>query len=162
MPNLRSVALLALVAAGIAWLFREQLAPLVEQARRQLDALMRRRTADSDSAQWELAEVAAREAASSGADVDGTGADTAGEGDDLKVIEGIGPRIEEVLKAAGITTYAKLAETRPGRLETVMKEAGTRLANPETWPEQAALAAAGDWEGLRELQGELKGGRRVG
>ena len=152
MRKVRLVALLGLIGVA-AWALRDRLIPLV----RQLAGANRA----ADAAQWELAEAAAREAASSGSGGgDGTGASA--DGDDLKVIEGVGPRIEEVLKAAGITTYAKLAETRPGRLETVMKEAGTRLANPATWPEQAGRAAARDWEWLRQLQDELKGGRRIG
>jgi hypothetical protein len=36
-----------------------------------------------------------------------------------------------------------------------------RLADPTTWPEQAALAAQGEWEALAQLQDELKGGRRA-
>ncbi len=79
-------------------------------------------------------------------------------GDDLKVIEGIGPRIEEVLQAAGVTTYAGLAELRPGRLQTIMREAGKRMAKPDTWPEQARLAAAGEWQALKDLQDSLKRG----
>ncbi len=81
-----------------------------------------------------------------------------GDGDDLKVIEGIGPRIEEVLKAAGVTNYAALAELRPGRLQTIMREAGKRMAKPDTWPEQARLAADGEWQALKELQDSLKRG----
>ena len=36
-----------------------------------------------------------------------------------------------------------------------------RLADPATWPEQARYAAAGDWDGLKQFQATLKGGRRV-
>ena len=83
--------------------------------------------------------------------------------DDLKRIEGIGPKIAGVLQAAGIMTFAQLAEAEVGRLEQVLEEADPRLlrlANPATWPEQAALAAAGEWDALQALQNELKGGRR--
>ncbi len=80
------------------------------------------------------------------------------DGDDLKVIEGIGPRIEEVLKAAGVTNYSALAELRPNRLQTIMREAGKRMAKPDTWPEQARLAAEGEWQALKELQDSLKRG----
>jgi hypothetical protein len=34
-----------------------------------------------------------------------------------------------------------------------------RLANPTTWPDQAGLAAAGEWDRLKALQDGLKGGR---
>lgn len=84
--------------------------------------------------------------------------------DDLKVIEGIGPKIAEVLQAAGITTFAQLAATGVEQIEQILQQADPRLlqlADPATWPEQARLAAAGDWAGLRALQDELKAGRRV-
>lgn len=81
--------------------------------------------------------------------------------DDLKLIAGIGPKIDNVFQNAGIHSFAQLAETDTDRLEEILLESGIRLANPETWPEQAALAAKGDWDGLKELQEHLKGGRRV-
>lgn len=81
--------------------------------------------------------------------------------DDLKIVEGIGPKIEEILHAAGIKTFAQLATTEVSQLEQIVREdAGIRIAFPDTWPEQARLAAAGDWDALEKLQEELKGGRR--
>ncbi len=111
----------------------------------------------------ELREVASRKAATAaGPDGAEPGQKKADEvspsGDDLKVIEGIGPRIEEVLQAAGVRTYAGLAELRPGRLQTIMREAGKRMAKPDTWPEQARLAAAGEWVALKDLQDSVKRG----
>ncbi|NBD35574.1 MAG: hypothetical protein GVY30_06205 [Chloroflexi bacterium] len=84
------------------------------------------------------------------------------EPDELRKIEGVGPKIAEILNEHGILTFEQLAETRVGRLEEILEEAGPRfrMAVPETWPEQAALAAVGDWEGLRLFQDELVGGRR--
>jgi predicted flap endonuclease-1-like 5' DNA nuclease len=81
--------------------------------------------------------------------------------DDLKRIEGIGPKISSTLQAAGITTYAQLAATEVSRLEEIIRQAGIRIGFPGTWPEQASLAAAGQWAELKALQSELKGGRRV-
>lgn len=84
--------------------------------------------------------------------------------DDLTRIEGIGPKISSVLQEAGITTFAQLADTDPGSLEEILEAADPRLrrlANPATWPEQAALAAADEWEAHEALRGELKGGRRA-
>ncbi|GIK39810.1 MAG: 4Fe-4S ferredoxin [Chloroflexota bacterium] len=82
--------------------------------------------------------------------------------DDLKVIEGIGPKIAALLQAAGITNFAQLAETEVSRLEQLLVEANLRrLADPATWPEQARLAAAGDWEAFKALTEQLKGGRRA-
>jgi len=83
------------------------------------------------------------------------------EPDDLKRIEGIGPKFSEVLGQAGITTFAQLAGTGVERLKQIIQKAGLRLADPTTWPEQAKWAAAGDWDGLERLQSELKGGRRA-
>jgi predicted flap endonuclease-1-like 5' DNA nuclease len=85
----------------------------------------------------------------------------AGDRDDLTVIEGIGPVIAGVLQRAGITTHARLAETDSGRLEQILQAANIRIGDPASWPDQARLAAAGDWEGLKALQSQLKGGRRV-
>lgn len=81
--------------------------------------------------------------------------------DDLKVIEGIGPKIATLLQEAGILTFAQLAESEVDRLREILRGAGLAFADPTTWPEQARLAAAGDWEGLKALQQKLKGGRRV-
>jgi predicted flap endonuclease-1-like 5' DNA nuclease len=84
--------------------------------------------------------------------------------DDLTRIEGIGPKISGVLQEAGINTFAQLADTDPGSLEEILEAADPRLrrlANPATWPEQAALAAADEWDAHEALRGELKGGRRV-
>jgi NADH-quinone oxidoreductase subunit I len=81
--------------------------------------------------------------------------------DDLKVIEGIGPRIATMLQGAGITTFAQLAATEVSRLEQLLVEANLRrLADPATWPEQAKLAAAGNWDAFNALTQQLKGGRR--
>ena len=80
---------------------------------------------------------------------------------DLTKIEGIGPKIQELLRAAGIHTWARLAETDVATLRSVLDEAGPRyrVHDPATWPRQAALAAEGAWDDLEELQGRLKGGR---
>jgi predicted flap endonuclease-1-like 5' DNA nuclease len=82
--------------------------------------------------------------------------------DDLKRIEGIGPKISSILQEAGITTFAQLAATDVSRLGQIVEKAGlAALANPDTWPEQASLAAAGKWDELEVLQDQLKGGRRT-
>lgn len=79
---------------------------------------------------------------------------------DLKVVEGIGPKIEGLLKADGINTWADLAAADVARIQTILDNAGSRykLAQPRTWPQQAGLAAAGDWAALKALQDDLKGG----
>lgn len=80
--------------------------------------------------------------------------------EDFTPIEGIGPKINKVLHDAGITTFAQLAETEVSDLGQVLGEAGLRLAQADTWPEQARLAAEGKWDELRLLQDELDAGRR--
>lgn len=82
---------------------------------------------------------------------------------DLQVIEGIGPKIEELLHNAGIRTWDDLAESPVERIEQILEEAGGhfRMHTPDTWPAQARLAANGDWELLHEYQDQLKGGRET-
>ncbi len=82
------------------------------------------------------------------------------EADDLKKIEGIGPKIAEIFNAAGINTYAELAAASEDKLKEILADAGSRYAskNPSTWPQQAKLAAEGNWDELKELQDHLKGG----
>ena len=81
--------------------------------------------------------------------------------EDLKVIEGIGPKIEELLKTAGINNWEALAEAEAGLLQDILEAAGPtyRIHDPSTWPAQARLATNGEWGVLREYQAELHGGR---
>lgn len=83
------------------------------------------------------------------------------EADDLQKIEGIGPKIASILEAAEVNTFIKLAGSTADNLKTIISAAGIRAADPATWPEQAAMAAAGSWDALSTLQAQLKGGRRV-
>jgi ribosomal protein L30 len=88
--------------------------------------------------------------------------ETPAQADDLELIEGIGPKIAAVLQAAGIVTFADLAAADTGRLAEILEqEPNLRLADPSTWPEQAALAAAGKWDEFKALSEQLKGGRRA-
>jgi large subunit ribosomal protein L27 len=82
------------------------------------------------------------------------------EADDLKKIEGIGPKIAEIFNEAGINTFAELAAAPEEKLKEILTDAGSRYAskNPSTWPQQAKLAAEGKWDKLKELQDKLKGG----
>lgn len=83
------------------------------------------------------------------------------EPDDLTKIEGIGPKINATLQEAGIRTFLQLAASKPAVLKQILTDAGIRIGYPDTWPEQAALAAKADWTALEELQSSLQGGRRV-
>lgn len=79
---------------------------------------------------------------------------------DLKVIEGIGPKIETLLRDARIHTWDDLAETDLDRLDAILEAAGDdfTMHNPATWTAQARLAAGGHWELLKEYQEQLKSG----
>lgn len=83
------------------------------------------------------------------------------EKDDLTVIEGIGPKIQELLYQYDIRTYRQLADAEVTRLKEILAAAGPQLAmhDPGTWPSQANLAANDQWEQLKSIQGFLKGGR---
>lgn len=81
--------------------------------------------------------------------------------DDLKLIEGIGPKIDALLKDAGISTFAQLAATDVSRLREILGDGRFRIADPTTWPEQAGLAAAGKMDELKALQDRLSAGRKV-
>jgi large subunit ribosomal protein L21 len=77
--------------------------------------------------------------------------------DDLKKIEGIGPKIAETLADAGVKTYADLAKMESAKISEII--AGVRGSHvTDTWPKQAGLAAAGKWDELKELQDKLGGG----
>ena len=84
--------------------------------------------------------------------------------DSLRIVEGIGPKIETLLKSNGIPDLNALSEATEKRLREILFVAGSRyrMHDPTTWPQQAALAVAGKMEELKELQDRLKGGRDVG
>lgn len=83
--------------------------------------------------------------------------------DDLKKIEGVGPKIAELLINGGIPTFVALADAPVERLKEILAAAGSRytMHDPTTWPQQARLAADGKWEELDKLQDELDGGKVV-
>ena len=86
---------------------------------------------------------------------------TEAEPDDLTRIEGIGPKIQELLYAARIFTFLMLSRTSVEKLKEILEGGGERfqMHDPKTWPEQAQLAADGQWEKLDEWQDLLRGGR---
>lgn len=77
--------------------------------------------------------------------------------DDLKVIEGIGPNVEELCHGIGIRTWFDLSTTEVSLLRTMLVDAGSRFAalDPITWPEQARLLAEGRWDEFKALTDEL-------
>ncbi|MFZ2487875.1 MAG: helix-hairpin-helix domain-containing protein, partial [Anaerolineae bacterium] len=83
-----------------------------------------------------------------------------GDKDDLTLIEGIGRKIAGLMRGAGIHTFAQLAETSVEELQRILNRGGSNFnrADPQTWPEQARLAAEGRMDELKALQDTLKGG----
>ncbi len=80
---------------------------------------------------------------------------------DLKIIEGIGPKTEELLKENGITNWIELSRTDVEHLRAILRSKGSpfSILDPTTWPEQARLAANAEWERLKQYQDYLIGGR---
>ncbi|CAZ95415.1 50S ribosomal protein L21 [Zobellia galactanivorans] len=82
----------------------------------------------------------------------------AAKADDLKKIEGIGPKIAETLIAAGVSTFAELAKTDAAKISEIIADVrGNHVT--DTWPAQAKLAAEGKWDELKKWQDELDGGK---
>jgi predicted flap endonuclease-1-like 5' DNA nuclease len=81
--------------------------------------------------------------------------------DDLKIIEGIGPKIEQLLRKANIKTWISLSNTNTKEIQAILDKAGSRfaLADPSTWNKQAKFAAAGNWSSLKEFQKKIKSGK---
>lgn len=83
--------------------------------------------------------------------------------DDLKIVEGIGPKIETLLNEAGVVSWADLAQADVEQLSKVLADAGSRYAvhDPATWPKQASLCVAQQWDELQAYQDALDGGKEV-
>jgi predicted flap endonuclease-1-like 5' DNA nuclease len=79
---------------------------------------------------------------------------------DLKILEGVGPKIEELFKTSGIQSWKMLSETSVDRCNEILSKAGEGFAfhNPGTWPRQARLAYEGKWRDLKVWQDSLEGG----
>ncbi|MBE9464340.1 hypothetical protein ACFP1I_05880 [Dyadobacter subterraneus] len=82
--------------------------------------------------------------------------------DDFKIIEGIGPKIEELINKEGIYSYEQLSNTNPIRLSNILKNAGPRfqMHDPSSWPQQAKLANEKRWQELQILKDKLIAGRQ--
>ena len=80
--------------------------------------------------------------------------------DDLKKVEGIGPKAAEALVKAGVDTFDKLSKKSVEEIHAILMEASNTLAHldPQTWAQQARLAADGKWDELKKWQDELNGG----
>jgi predicted flap endonuclease-1-like 5' DNA nuclease len=83
--------------------------------------------------------------------------------DDLKIIEGIGPKIEELLNREGIHTIEQLADTSIIRIAAILKKAGPRfqIQNPTSWPKQALLAKEQKWDELEDFKKRIISGKEA-
>lgn len=72
--------------------------------------------------------------------------------DDLTQLWGVGTKAAAILNAAGIFIYDQLANTTPERLMVIVGESGLRARFLRTWPEQASLAVAGEWDKLAQYR----------
>lgn len=82
--------------------------------------------------------------------------------DHLEIIEGVGPKIADLLRAAGVGSFQHLAAMTPPEVQAILDKGGQsfKLARPDTWPEQADLAARNSWRALALLQKSLNAGNR--
>lgn len=80
---------------------------------------------------------------------------------DLKIVEGIGPKIEALFNAAGITTWHDLSNASTEKLQAILDAGGENYAmhNPSTWAKQALMAYEGKWQELKDWQAGLRGGK---
>ncbi|MGN7810954.1 hypothetical protein [Flavobacterium sp. 22076] len=81
--------------------------------------------------------------------------------DDLKIVEGIGPKIEALLNESGIKTWYDLSQSSTEKLQSILNAGGENYAihNPSTWARQALLAFEGKWQELKDWQESLLGGK---
>lgn len=81
--------------------------------------------------------------------------------DDLKVIEGIGPKIEQLFQSNNIYTFDDVVDAGSEKLADILNKAGNRYSMHDTitWPKQAELASKGEWAELKKLQDKLTAGR---
>ncbi|WJS93719.1 hypothetical protein NYQ10_16640 [Flavobacterium johnsoniae] len=80
---------------------------------------------------------------------------------DLKIVEGIGPKIEALFNNDGIKTWHELSQASTEKLQSILDSGGENYAihNPSTWAKQALLAYQGKWQELKDWQDSLLGGK---
>ena len=83
------------------------------------------------------------------------------EKDDLKIVEGIGPKIQGLFHNFDIKTWKALSETSANKCQEVLNSGGKRyrIHDPASWPMQAKMAHEGHWEQLAEWQEKHRAGK---
>ena len=81
--------------------------------------------------------------------------------DDLKVVEGLGPKIEGLFHNFDIKTWKSLAEASVDKCQEVLDSGGDRykIHDPSSWPLQARMAYEGKWKELKKWQDEHDHGK---
>ncbi|MDT0606480.1 hypothetical protein [Croceitalea rosinachiae] len=81
--------------------------------------------------------------------------------DDLKIVEGIGPKIEGLFHNFDIKTWQALSDATVAKCQEVLDSGGKRyqIHDPASWPMQAKMAFKGDWKKLAKWQDEHKAGK---
>ena len=81
--------------------------------------------------------------------------------DDLKVVEGIGPKIEEMFQKDGIKKWKTLSETSVASCQDILNKGGERykVHDPSSWPMQAKMCYEGKWKELLKWQEEHDHGK---
>ncbi len=81
---------------------------------------------------------------------------------DLTVVEGIGPKISELFNNNGVNTWLSLAQCSVSKCQEILNSGGKRfeIHKPGSWPDQAKMAADGNWQQLKDWQDKLDGGKR--
>ena len=81
----------------------------------------------------------------------------------LQIIEGIGPKLEQILKSNGINDWKGLSSKSTGELKVILEGFGGKLAmiDCSSWPKQAFLAMNRDWDKLIKLQKENGSGSKL-
>ncbi len=81
--------------------------------------------------------------------------------DDLKIVEGIGPKIEGMFKDAGIKTWKALSDATVADCQKVLDGGGKRyqVHDPASWPMQSKMAYEGKWKKLAKWQDEHDHGK---
>ncbi len=81
--------------------------------------------------------------------------------DDLKIVEGIGPKISDMFISTGIKTWKDLSETTVAECQKVLDGGGNRykVHDPASWPMQAKMAYEGKWSELAKWQDEHDHGK---
>jgi predicted flap endonuclease-1-like 5' DNA nuclease len=80
---------------------------------------------------------------------------------DLKIVEGIGPKIQQLFNSFEIKTWKDLSETTVAKCQEVLDSGGARykIHDPASWPMQAKMCYEGKWKELHKWQEEHKRGK---